>query len=75
MAKTSKSVWAFDPTWTRVEHLDDEGASLGYVTFERRVSTPNPRPQTSLPRSLTGAVVRVWFALAATFRRRSAAAT
>ena len=29
-----KTPWGFDPTWLRVEAFDEEGQSLGTVTFE-----------------------------------------
>ena len=31
--RTVNSVWGFDPRWIRIEHLSDEGESLG-VEFE-----------------------------------------
>ncbi len=73
MTKTRKTVWAFDPMWTRVEHLDDEGKPLGYVTFERRLNPPTPQPPPNLARTLASTTMRACFGLAAMLRRRETA--
>lgn len=73
MTKTRKTVWAFDPMWTRVEHLDDEGKPLGYVTFERRVNPSTPQPPPNLARMLASATMRACFGLAAILRHRETA--
>lgn len=74
MAKTRKTIWGFDPNWLRVEHLDDEGQPLGYVTFERRVNPIHPQPQASSMGTLTSAGMRAWSTFAAMLRRRHDAA-
>lgn len=35
VASQNRSRWAYDPNWIRIEHIDSEGASLGYTEFER----------------------------------------
>jgi hypothetical protein len=47
-ANKTRSVWALDPRWTRIEHFDKDGQSLGVVRFEPRqlrlVARPNFPP-------------------------------
>lgn len=40
--KFSRQTWSFDPSYTRVEALDHEGHSLGYVYFVRRTHRRQP---------------------------------
>ena len=40
--KFSRQTWSFDPNYTRVEALDNEGQPLGYVYFVRRTHRRQP---------------------------------
>lgn len=46
VASQNRSRWTYDSNWIRIEHVDSNGASLGYTEFER-AAAPLPNAEKS----------------------------